>query len=221
MNLTLKRTENKWIALLFLVIALALIKNPLTKFPFTFIVIILFILVSAFFQDGDLKSLNFKKLGLREFRIIILAYVFLELLMDFLIQPAVSFAFNEPADYTSFKIIEGKTGLYIKWLFNMWISAAVGEELLFRGYVFSQLKRIIGDRKVIIVITSAVLFSLPHLYQGLSGLAMTFLFGIFFALLYNKYQNIWINIIVHGLIDTLFLTLSYLGYINFYNLLNI
>lgn len=221
MNLTLKKNENKGLALLFLLIALALIKNPLTKFPFTFIVIILFVLASTFFHDGNLKNLNFKKLGFREFKIIILAYLFLELLMDFVIQPAVSFAFNEPADYSSFKSIEGKTGLYFKWLFNMWISAAIGEELLFRSYVFSQLKRVFGDRKFLIVLISAALFSLPHLYQGISGLVMTFLFGIFFALLYNRYQNIWINITVHGLIDTLFLTLSYLGYINFYNLLNI
>lgn len=221
MNLSLKRNNNKWIALLFLAVAFALIYNPFTKFPFTFIVIILFILSATFFQDGNLKSLNFKKLGFREFKIIILAYIVLELLMDFLIQPAVSFLFNEPADYSAFGMIEGNTALYLKWLFNMWISAAVGEELLFRGYAFSQLKRIIGDKKIIIVILSAVLFSLPHLYQGISGLIMTFLFGIFFALLYNKYQNIWVNIIVHGLIDTLFLTLSYLGYIDFYNLLNI
>ena len=221
MNMALKINNNKWISILFLVISMTLIKNPLTKFPFTFIVIILFILVATFFQDGNLKNLNFKNIGLREFKIIILAYIILELLMDFVIQPAVSFTFNEPADYSSFKIIEGNTALYFKWLFNMWISAAVGEELLFRGYVFSQLKKIIGDKKTVIIILSAILFSVPHLYQGIAGLVITFLFGIFFALLYNKYQNIWINIIVHGLINTLFLTLSYLGYINFYNLLNI
>lgn len=219
--MALKVNNNKWIAILFLVIAMALIKNPFTKFPFTFIFIILFVLVTIFFQDGNLKDLNFKKVELREFKIIILAYVILELLMDFVIQPAVSFVCNEPADYSSFKIIEGNNALYFKWLFNMWVSAAIGEELLFRGYVFSQLKRIIGNKKIVIIIISAILFSVPHLYQGLSGLVMTFLFGIFFAMLYNKYQNIWINIIVHGLIDTLFLTLSYLGYTNFYNLLNI
>lgn len=221
MNIALKINNNKWISILFLVIAMTLIKNPFTKFPFTFIVIILFVLVATFFQDGNFKNLNFKNIGVREFKIIILAYIILELMMDFIIQPTVSFVFNEPADYSSFKSIEGNTALYFKWLFNMWISAAVGEELLFRGYVFSQLKRIMGSKKIIIIILSAILFSVPHLYQGISGLVMTFLFGIFFALLYNKYQNIWINIIVHGFIDTLFLTLSYLGYINFYNLLNI
>mgnify|MGYP006165842575 CR=1 FL=1 len=77
--------------------------------------------------------------------------------------------------------IEGNTNLYLKWLFNMWLSAAIGEELLFRGFVFSQLQRVIGNKKYLIILFSAILFSLPHLYQGISGLIMTFLFGIIFA----------------------------------------
>jgi hypothetical protein len=48
---------------------------------------------------------------------------------------------------------------------------------------------------------------------------MTFIFRIAFALLNIKFQNIWINIIVHRLIDTVFLTLSYFGYIEFYELI--
>ncbi|MBF6640751.1 CPBP family intramembrane metalloprotease [Flavobacterium sp. J49] len=211
--------RNKWFSLLFLAVAFGLIYNPLTKFPFTFGVIILYILGVTFWQDSNLKSLNFNKLGLKEFRIVAICYVVLELLMDFVFQPAVSWVFDEPADYSAFSIIEGNSGLYVKWLFNMWLSAAIGEELLFRGFAFAQLERIIGNKKTIIILVSAVLFSLPHLYQGISGLVMTFIFGIAFALIYNKYRNIWINILVHGLIDTLFLTLSYTGHIEFYNLL--
>ena len=141
--------------------------------------------------------------------------------MDFLFQPLISLIFNEPADYSYFSIIKGNKLLYFKWLFNMWLSAAIGEELLFRAFTFSQLKRIIGDQKIVIIIISAILFSLPHLYQGSSGLAITFLFGLVFAFIYYKYQNIWINILVHGLIDTLFLTLSFSDHIEFYNLLKI
>lgn len=208
-----------WIAFLFLAISFALIYNPFTKFPYTFCVIILFILITTYLQDGSLKGLNFKKLGIKEFKTILLVYIGLELVMDFVFQPAVSWICNEPADYSTFEGIKGNTGMYFKYLTYMWISAAIGEELLFRGYAFFQLQKIFGNKKVLIVFLSAVLFSLPHLYQGISGLVMTFLFGIAFGLIYNKYQNIWINIIVHGLIDSVFLTLSYLGYLDFYNLL--
>lgn len=52
--------QNKWISLLLLLIAFLLIYNPLTKFPYTFCVIIVFILLATYLQNGDLKSLNFK-----------------------------------------------------------------------------------------------------------------------------------------------------------------
>ncbi len=212
---------NKWVALLLLAIAFLLIYNPFTHFPYTFCVIIAVILLFTYLQDGNLKNLNFKKIGLSEIMIILGCYLVLELSMDFVFQPLVSEIFNEPADYSSFKVIEGNPQKYFKWLFNMWISAAVGEELLFRGFAFSQLKKWFGKNQLVIVLLSAVMFSLPHLYQGISGLVMTFLFGLAFGLIYLKFKNIWINIIIHGLIDTVFLTLSYYGLTDFYSGFNI
>jgi len=175
----------------------------------------------TYFQDKNFENLNFKKLGFSELKTILICYLILELAMDFVVQPLVSFIFKEPADYSSFQIIEGKPKLYFTWLFKMWISAALGEELLFRGFAFSQLKKILGDKKIVVVFVSAVMFSLPHLYQGVSGLVMTLLFGLAFGFIYLKYQNIWVNIFVHGLIDTVFLTLSYYGLTGFYSGFNI
>ena len=194
-----------------------LIYNPLTKFPFTFCVIISCILALTYMQDRNFKNLNFKKIGLKEIAIIFGCYTVLETIMDFVFQPMSSKIFNEPADYSSFEFIKGNSKEYFKWLLFMWISAAVGEELLFRAFAFSQLKKMIGDRNLLIVIISSILFSLPHLYQGNSGLLMTFLFGLFFGFIYLKFKNIWINIIVHGFVDTLFLTLSYFGMLEFYS----
>ena len=209
--------NNKWVALLLLALAFSLIYNPFTMFPLTFCVIVLAILLFTYLQDGDFKNLNFKKIGFSQMKIILACYLILEISMDFVFQPLVSKIFNEPADYSSFKIIENNPQQYIKWLFNMWISAAIGEELLFRGFAFSQFRKIFGEKKILLVFLSAIMFSLPHLYQGISGLVMTFLFGLAFGFLYIKFNNIWINIIVHGLIDTVFLTLSYYGLTNFYS----
>ncbi|KQS91711.1 hypothetical protein ASG21_04415 [Chryseobacterium sp. Leaf394] len=215
--MTMKRLlQTKWISLVLLTISFLLIYNPLTKFPYTFCVIIIFILISTYLQNGDLKSLNFNNLKSDDIKNILLSYLVLELSVDFMIQPLVNWLCNEPADYSAFKHIKGDTAQYLKWLYRMWISAAIGEELLFRAFAFAQLKNIFGDKKILIVILSALMFCLPHLYQGTAGLIMTFVFGIAFGFIYLKFKNIWINIIVHGLIDTVFLTLSYLGYIEFY-----
>ena len=203
-------------SLLLLSIAFLLIYNPLTKFPYTFCVIIIFILVTTYLQNGDLKTLNFKKLNFNDIKVILFSYLIVELGVDFIVQPLVNWLCNEPADYSTFQHIKGDLSEYFKWLYRMWISAAIGEELLFRAFAFAQLKKVFGNKKIVIVILSALMFCLPHLYQGIAGLIMTFVFGIAFAIIYMKFQNIWINIIVHGLIDTVFLTLSYLGYIDFY-----
>ena len=203
-------------ALLLLALAMGLIYNPLTKFPFTFCVIIAFILLATYAQSQSLDELRFRKLSGADFLRILVCFVALEAVMDFVVQPIITLAFNEPADYSAFAALEGNTGKCLKYLIYMWISAAFGEELLFRAFAFAQLERIIGNRKAVIVVLSAVLFSLPHLYQGYAGLATTFVFGLAFGALFQSFKNIWINIIVHGLIDTLFLTLAYFGYLSFY-----
>jgi len=208
--------KNKWISFIVLAVAFLLIYNPLTKFPYTFCLIILYILIATYFQDGSLKELNFKPLNFRSAKIILISYLTLELGVDFIVQPIVNWLCNETADYSSFAHIQGDASRYLKWLGSIWISAALGEELLFRAFAFAQLKNMFGKKKGWIVLLSSLMFCLPHLYQGIAGLIMTFIFGIFFSFLYLKYHNIWINIIVHGLIDSAFLTLSYFGYIKFY-----
>ncbi len=201
--------QNRWMSLVLLSATFLLIYNPLTKFPYTFCVIIIFILIATYLQNGNLKTLHFKTLHFNDIKIILISYLILELSVDFIVQPLVNWLCNEPADYSTFQHIKGDASQYFKWLYRMWISAAIGEELLFRAFAFAQLKNVFGDKKVIIALLSAFMFCLPHLYQGVAGLIMTFVFGIAFAIIYMKFQNIWINIVVHGLIDTVFLTLSY------------
>lgn len=208
--------QNKFASLLLLIVAYLIIYIPWFRFPYTFCVIILFVLGATYMQDGSLRSLNFRRIGPREIKIILLSYLVLEISMDVIIDPIINRICNEPADYSMFAPLEGNTKLYLEWLGKMWISAAVGEELLFRGFVYSQLKRAFGERKILFVVVSALLFCVPHLYQGIAGLLSTAVFGIAFALLYLKFKNMWINIIVHGLVDTLFLTLSYLGLTHIY-----
>ncbi|MBS1752085.1 MAG: CPBP family intramembrane metalloprotease [Bacteroidetes bacterium] len=213
-----KLLNTSWASLLLLVSAFLLVYNPYTKFPYTFTVIIGYILLTVYLQNGNFTSLNFKIICWQQIKTILIVYVIIELLADVFIQPLVNKICNEPPDYSAFQFIQGNPRLYVKWLLQMWISAALGEELLFRAYAFAQLKNIFGERKHLIVLLSSLLFCLPHLYQGAAGIIMTFVFGIAFGLLYMKLRHIWVNVIVHGLIDTLFLTLSYGGYWDWYNI---
>lgn len=188
-----------------------------TKFPYTFIIIIFFILIYTLISDNGLHVLGFKALRWNDLRVILVAFFSIEISMDFVVQPLLTFMTGEPADYTAFEFIKGDTEAYFRWLCLMWVSAAFGEELLFRSFIIGQLEKLqITDHRVQIFVSS-VAFCLPHLYQGVTGLIVTFIFGCCFAWLFVRYQNLWINVLVHGLIDTLFLTLSYYGLLSFYN----
>jgi hypothetical protein len=111
--------QTKWISLALLTASFLLIYNPLTHFPYTFCVIIIFILISTYLQNGDLRSLNFKHLKSGDITKILVSYLILELSVDFMIQPLVNWLCNEPADYSTFEHIKGDTAQYLKWLYRM------------------------------------------------------------------------------------------------------
>lgn len=195
----------------------AILFNPLTKFPITMLAVIGFVFLVTWIGFKSIVPLGFKEFGWRELGLALALFVPLEITMDFLIQPEASILFDEPADYSSFGFIEGDFPIYLKYLAFMWISAAFGEELFFRAFAFLQLETLFGRKDWINIPLSAVLFSLPHLYQGPTGLIVTFAFGLAFGAIYAKWRNIWINVIIHGLVDTFFLTLAYFGLLSFYD----
>jgi membrane protease YdiL (CAAX protease family) len=207
---------NKRIALLLLLVPFSVMYLPLFKFPYTFCTISALVFLFTWLQDGHIHMLQLKKFTANDLLVTLLAYVVLEGSMDFLVQPAITKLLHEPADYSSFAMFKGNTKAYVKWLCLMWLSAAFGEELFFRSYCIAQLQRIIGNRPLVHIFISAALFAAPHIYQGIAGAITTFVFGQAFGFIYVRWKNSWINILVHGLIDTVFLTLSYFGLTHFY-----
>lgn len=119
-----------------------------------------------------------------------IAYGIFELGIDFVIQSLMNWAFDETADYSMFAPLEGNLGAYLSFLWKMWLSASIGEEILFRGFAFVQLKNILGDKPWLIILVSSALFGFPHFYQGITGVILTFLIGLGFGYLYWKYKNI-------------------------------
>ncbi len=209
-----------------LILVYGLIFNPWTSFPYTFILIIIVIFIIAYSNDKTLSEIGLKSdiSFLKIIGIGLLLFAVLEPVLDFIVQPLVNKLTGEIADYSTFQSIANNFPKYSKYFIYILISAGFGEEILFRGFLFRQFKIILPDFKLkttIIVILSAILFSLPHLYQGPSGLIMTFIFGLIFAVIYVKSNyNLWITIILHGLVDSMFITLAYYDKLDYYNLAN-
>ena len=86
--------------------------------------------------------------------------------------------------------------------------AALGEEVLYRGFFFGQLHRRVGLPFVLAAGASAIFFGIGHLYQGngwaqTAGIfAVTFAGALWFSWLYKSWDNnLWVPIGLHFLMN--------------------
>jgi membrane protease YdiL (CAAX protease family) len=117
-----------------------------------------------------------------------------------------------PIDFRIFQaLLEGNLMLYLWMLIPVsWGSAAIGEELLVRGFLQHRLEGLVGTAAAVLL--QAVIFALAHFYQGLAGIINVFVVGLVFGVIYLRCgRNLLPLILAHGLIDTLAMTLFYLG----------
>ena len=82
------------------------------------------------------------------------------------------------------------------------IVVAFSEEITFRGFIISRFKIITNSFWPGIILSSAA-FSIGHLYQGLAGVLLTFIYGMLFAGLYVARGSIFPCIVAHFLQDVL------------------
>lgn len=81
------------------------------------------------------------------------------------------------------------------------LTAAVTEELIFRGYLLPRLEILIKNKWAAIII-SALLFGLAHGgYGDLNRMLVPLVIGIIFAFYYSRYRSLTVLIICHFLID--------------------
>lgn len=84
------------------------------------------------------------------------------------------------------------------------LGAAFSEEITFRGFIISRFSILTGKEWHGAVLSSLA-FSLGHLYQGATGLILTFIYGLMFAGLYVARRSIFPCIVAHFLQDVLIL----------------
>ncbi|MCK5126363.1 MAG: CPBP family intramembrane metalloprotease [candidate division Zixibacteria bacterium] len=90
---------------------------------------------------------------------------------------------------------------HIGWWLVISITAGVCEEIVYRGYLMTRIKGIIGRGWVIPIIGSVFAFSSGHLYQGTGGVIVITLYGAMFCGLYILTGSIWPGIIAHFIQD--------------------
>ena len=122
-----------------------------------------------------------------------------------------------PRDLSAFDFVRGDVAAYLGLMPKIWIGAAICEEIIFRGFLIGRIEVAFGGASRattgFAVALSSVVFGAAHAYQGPTGMIITGVLGLIFAIMYiASGRNLWINILAHGVYDTLSLALVLTSY---------
>jgi uncharacterized protein len=122
-----------------------------------------------------------------------------------------------PRDLSAFDFLRGNVRAYLAILPSIVLGAGIGEEIVFRAFLIGRIEAAFGGparaATIAAVVLSSVIFAAGHAYQGPTGILITGVLGLAFAIVYvASGRNLWFNIIVHGTYDTLSLALVLTSY---------
>jgi membrane protease YdiL (CAAX protease family) len=80
------------------------------------------------------------------------------------------------------------------------LAIGIQEELVFRGYLLTQWRRVSGSWTQAIAVTS-LLFGLSHIYQGWWAVVQSFALAIVFAVFFRLLRRLWPLAFAHALLD--------------------
>ena len=151
-----------------------------------------------------------KKTVLKSTVIAILLFTF----FTFFVDPLLLRWFGD-YDLSSIDNIRGDFLGYFILMIIVWVFAAFGEEFLFRGYYMKGLAALFGNSDnawIGSAIITSLYFGISHAYQGVVGIISVFLWSFVISMIFNKNRNnLWLLILVHGIYDTIGVTLIYLN----------
>lgn len=164
------------------------------------------------FGAGYLKGTGTKDIGLiaprswsKTISLGLLYSLVIFLVFRITIGPLLEIMTGEERDLSRFDYLVGNTPALFQTILMLWIMAGFIEEVVFRGFMISNTAAIFKNSKTgwyIGVAFSSFLFAVVHGYQGISGILLTGLAGLFFGLLFLKHKNnLWILVIAHGVTD--------------------
>jgi len=110
-----------------------------------------------------------------------------------------------PASNVQYRWLVGNPGALPGMAAMVIVSAGLGEEVFFRGYLFERLGRLLGPGSVAVastVLLSSALFALAHYPdQGLPGVEQAAVTGLVFGGFFAWRKEIWPVIVAHVAFD--------------------
>jgi uncharacterized protein len=130
--------------------------------------------------------------------------------------PALHRLTGQAVQVEQYGALRGNLGAVLLLLALTWTLAAFGEELAYRGYALNRIADLLGRGPAAFALSAlvvSVMFGFAHVSQGVSGVLDNILAGAMFSALYvASGRNLWLPIIVHGVVDTTSLVLLFFGF---------
>jgi membrane protease YdiL (CAAX protease family) len=139
----------------------------------------------------------------------------LQLLSLWLVHPLFDELIKEPEMLPQFHPLHGNILEISFWLFIGGPIVAIGEEMVYRGYLLNRFADLAGHSRggwAAGLIGSSLLFGLGHAFEGPTGIFEAFLMGCLLGSLYfAARRNLWLPIIAHGSYNAVQFMLVFLG----------
>jgi len=111
--------------------------------------------------------------------------------------------FDLPApDMSRYDFIRGDALAAVAMALLLPLTAAIPEEVVYRGFLMRQFTRLYGDDNkgaILAVLSQALIFGSVHFQWGLGGVVMTSIMGVVWGIAYLLCgRNLWIVILAHS-----------------------
>lgn len=139
----------------------------------------------------------------------------LELFDLFCKQPFLTRLLRKPPDLSNFSAVRGNLKFALVMIALIWVLAAFGEELVYRGYLMNRvadLGRCTRTAWIVSLLVASSVFGFSHYQQGLTGIIEEGSDGLILGLVYLAYRrSLAIPIVAHGVCDTIDIALLFFG----------
>jgi membrane protease YdiL (CAAX protease family) len=139
----------------------------------------------------------------------------MEALELFVTQPLLARWLGKMPDLSDFAGMTGNLKLFLIYLVLVWVLAALGEEIVYRGYLMNRVAGVFRNTRaawVLSLIVVSVVFGCGHIDQGWTGMTENIWDGLLLGALYLACgRNLAVPVIAHAVGDTLDFILIYLG----------
>ena len=161
------------------------------------------VLLWAWLSHTPMLALGFR--APRNWLLTVLGGVAFGVILKLVLKIAVMPMLGAPPINAAYQYLVGNTAALPEIVAMILISAAVGEEIFFRGYLFERLGTLLGRSRTALAFTvlfSAALFAAAHYGgQGLPGVQQAAIVGVVVGGIFAWRQAIWFLMVAHAAFD--------------------